>query len=67
MEEVDVTFEQLGGETDKVVCWRLEVLHAAGFPLAAAELLAGSPVDLHETVDLVRRGCPPELALRILL
>jgi len=24
-------------------------------------------VDLHDAVDLVRRGCPPELAARILL
>lgn len=67
MEEVEVTFEPLGGESDKVVCWRLEVLQAAGFPVAAAEVLAESAVDLHDTVELVRRGCPPELALRILL
>jgi hypothetical protein len=67
MEDVEVTYEQLGSETDKVVCWRIEVLHAAGFPIDAAEVLAAAPVDLHETVNLVRRGCPPELALRILL
>lgn len=67
MEEVEVTFEPLGGESDKVVCWRLEVLQAAGFPVEAAELLAESSVDLHATVELLRRGCPPELAVRILL
>lgn len=67
MEDVEVTFEPLGGGIDKVVCWRLEVLQAAGFPLEAAEVLAESPVDLHDTVDLVRRGCPPDLAVRILL
>jgi hypothetical protein len=67
MEDVEVTYEQLGGELDKVVCWRFEVLAAAGFPIEVAEVLAESQVDLHETVDMLRRGCPPELAVRILL
>jgi hypothetical protein len=68
MEDVEVTSESLGSEIEKVVCWRLEVLQAAGFPPEAAELLAAeSSVDLHRTVDLLRRGCPPDLALRILL
>ena len=67
MEEVEVTFEPLGSESDKVVCWRLEVLRAAGLPLDAAEVLAASSVDLHEAVGLLRRGCPPHLAVRILL
>jgi hypothetical protein len=30
-------------------------------------LAANVEVDLHDAVDLVRRGCPPELAARILL
>ena len=67
MEEVEVTYEPLGGESDKVVCWRLEVLAAAGFPVDLAEVLAESTVDLHEAVELVRRGCPHDLAVRILL
>lgn len=67
MEDVEVTYEHLGTELDKVVCWRLEVLAAAGFPVEVAEILAESPVDLHETVELLRRGCSPELAVRILL
>ncbi|MBM3679638.1 MAG: hypothetical protein FJW96_17455 [Actinobacteria bacterium] len=67
MEDVEITYEPLGSESEKVVCWRLEVLRAAGFPELAAEVLAEAPVDLHEAVSLIRRGCSPELAVRILL
>ena len=51
----------------EVVAWRRRQLVEAGFeqPLAAA--LAGDcRMDLHAILELVERGCPPELAARIL-
>ncbi len=48
--------------------WRLEVLVRAGYPQPFAELIARQlHADLHVAVDLVRRGCGPELATRILV
>ena len=44
------------------VCWLLE----SGFGTELAESLAGSTVDLHALLQLVDRGCPPELAARSL-
>lgn len=44
------------------VCWLVE----SGFPEELAEALAVSDVDLHALLALVDRGCPPELAARIL-
>jgi hypothetical protein len=39
----------------------------AGFPHALAARLAAEPgVDVHALLALVDRGCPPELAARIL-
>lgn len=50
-----------------VVTWRRKQLLDAGFSLEAAEKLARDcGVDLHALLDLVERGCPPPLALRIL-
>jgi hypothetical protein len=52
----------------RVVCWRLAQLSDAGFDEAAAFALAVEPsVDLHSAADLLRRGCPEETAVRILL
>ncbi|WP_081608426.1 hypothetical protein [Crystallibacter crystallopoietes] len=53
--------------TDSVVAWRGRLLQAAGFPDTLAQLLAATPgVDIHALLNLVDRGCPPELAVRIL-
>lgn len=53
--------------TRGVVSWRRDRLAAAGFPLPAAARLAADPgYDVHALTELVRRGCPPELAARIL-
>jgi hypothetical protein len=53
---------------DTVCEWRREELERAGYPAAAALMLALSPeVDLHCAVDLLRAGCPAETAVRILL
>jgi hypothetical protein len=50
-----------------VEAWRLRRLVDAGFPLPLALDLAATPgVDLHALLGLLDRGCPPELAARIL-
>jgi hypothetical protein len=50
-----------------VTTWRTCRLVAAGFERDLAERLARSTtVDLHALLQLVDRGCPPELAARIL-
>ncbi len=55
-------------QVDRVARWRLEQLVRAGFDEAAALLLAATRhVDLHHASDLLRRGCPADTALRILL
>lgn len=47
--------------------WRRCRLLEAGFPAAMAETVAADPrFDLHALLELVDRGCPPELAVRIL-
>jgi hypothetical protein len=52
----------------KVLGWRVEQLLDAGFDSNAAFVLAlDRTVDLHEAIELVRRGCPPGTALRILV
>jgi hypothetical protein len=52
---------------DDVEAWRLRRLVDAGFPLPLALDLAATPgVDLHALLALLDRGCPPELAARIL-
>lgn len=53
---------------DAVLRWRFEALVAAGYDAGSALILAShAEVDLHEAADLLRRGCPPETALRICL
>jgi hypothetical protein len=52
--------------TPDAVSWRRGRLCAAGFPTALAERLAGDPgYDLHTLMNLTDRGCPPDLAARI--
>jgi hypothetical protein len=52
---------------DQVVRWRCEQLVASGFPDAlAASIAQDSHYDLHALIELVERGCQPELAVRIL-
>jgi hypothetical protein len=47
--------------------WRHEQLVASGFARPAADRLAEDErYDLHALIELVERGCPPELAERIL-
>jgi hypothetical protein len=51
----------------EVARWRREQLVGAGFPLPLAARLGGDArYDLHALIELVERGCRPELAVRIL-
>jgi hypothetical protein len=55
-------------EQDVVEAWRLEELLRAGYPRQAAEAIAvRSDVDLHRAVSLLKQGCPPEIAVAILI
>jgi hypothetical protein len=55
-------------EIERIEHWRAEALERAGFdPRSAAALAMRHDVDLHDAIQLVERGCPPELALQILL
>ena len=55
-------------ELTQVERWRIDELERAGYGSRAAMTLAARhDVDLHRAVDLIRKGCSPELALQILL
>ena len=54
-------------ETERVERWRTSELMRVGFAGDDAVALAARfDVDLHGAIELVERGCPPELAVRIL-
>jgi hypothetical protein len=54
-------------EQQSIVGWRRDQLAAAGFPLPLAKRVAADAgYDLHAVIELVERGCPPALAVRIL-
>jgi hypothetical protein len=51
----------------EIVSWRRRQLAQAGFSGRLARRLADDPAyDLHALIELVDRGCPPALAVRIL-
>ena len=55
-------------EIERIERWRAEELERAGYePRAAGRLAVRHDVDLHTAVELLERGCPTDLALRILL
>lgn len=55
-------------ELEKIERWRAEELLRAGYGTRQAGRLATRhDVDLHHAVELLAQGCPPELALKILL
>jgi hypothetical protein len=55
-------------EAELILRWRFDVLVRAGYDVGSALLLASHvEIDLHRASALVRRGCPTETALRILL
>jgi hypothetical protein len=54
-------------EERRTLRWRCGQLVDAGFPAPVANALALEPAyDLHALIELTERGCPPELAVRIL-
>jgi hypothetical protein len=55
-------------ELDRIERWRREELERAGYDSTSAQVLAANhDIDLHEAVDLLRRGCSVDLALQILV
>jgi len=61
---------EVSDETDveRVMRWRLEELKQAGYEDSAALAIAeDTEIDLHLATDLLGRGCPPGLAVSILL
>jgi hypothetical protein len=54
-------------ELERVERWRTAELMRVGFAGDdAVALAARTDVDLHQAIELVQRGCAPELAVRIL-
>ena len=59
---------QLETEIERIEAWRAEELQRAGYDALAAEKLAvRHDVDLHVASDLLKQGCPQDVALEILL
>jgi hypothetical protein len=59
---------QVETESEKVERWRAHALEKVGYDATSAQELAARPdVDLHRAIELIEQGCPPELAIRILL
>jgi hypothetical protein len=57
-----------GSEIERIERWRHEELERAGYdPESALVLAASHDVDLHDAVELLKRGCTVDLALQILL
>lgn len=55
-------------ESERVERWRTDELLRVGYDFETATVLAAElAVDLHAALDLIERGCPPDLAARILL
>jgi hypothetical protein len=64
----EVTAGVYNEEEAIVLEWRIDSLMRAGYaPEAAFDLAFCKHVDLHTAVGLVKRGCPADTALRILL
>jgi hypothetical protein len=55
----------VGHEDQLVHAWRVLQLTRLGIPGSLAEIYADR-LDWHQVAKLVRRGCPPLLALRII-
>jgi hypothetical protein len=55
-------------EQERIERGRTEMLERAGYAEDdAAELASRHDVDLHTAIGLIEKGCPAEVALRILL
>jgi hypothetical protein len=60
------THEAVHGEELLVHDWRVDQLIRLGVPGSLAQVYADR-LDWHQVARLVQRGCPPQLALRIVL
>jgi hypothetical protein len=60
------TYQADDGEEVFVHNWRVDRLTRLGVPGSLAEVYADR-LDWHQVARLVQRGCPPRLALRIVL
>lgn len=68
MADEETTVLEDRDERFQVDGWRLSQLLRAGYDLPDASMLAlRVDVDLHEACELVDRGCPADMAARILL
>ena len=68
MSAVKVEERERESESRRVVLWRQAELERAGFDRVAAEAIAERlDIDLHAATDLLRRGCPVETAVEILI
>jgi hypothetical protein len=57
----------ISGDLEPVVAWRIGRLREAGFSAALADAVArDARYDVHAVLELTDRGCPAELAARIL-
>ena len=63
---MDSTSGERGGAAG-IASWRYERLRRAGLDAEPADVLSReSNLDLHALIELIERGCPAELAVRIL-
>jgi hypothetical protein len=54
-------------DAESLTAWRIDRLREAGFPARLADSVArDARYDLHQLLGLIDRGCPAELAARIL-
>jgi hypothetical protein len=68
MAAADLEVVRADGELERIESWRAEELRRAGYDAdQVAALAPRHDIDLHTAVDLVRGGCPHDLALDILL
>jgi hypothetical protein len=64
-EQIETTID---AEFERVLRWRFQELARAGYEAeAAATIAARGDVDLHRATELLRQGCPADVALQILL
>jgi hypothetical protein len=61
-----MTSEAVRDEELLVHDWRVDRLTRLGVPVSLAQVYADR-LDWHQVARLVQRGCPPRLALRIVL
>jgi hypothetical protein len=66
--EVEEAVQEIETESERVLRWRVDELKRAGYDeRLALKLALRRHVDLHRAVDLLRHGCDPALAARILV